>query len=217
MPPPPANGVCYRLTSDELTRSSSSAAPVPCTRAHTTRTIFVGTGGPPAAACPGRLAEFLGGSVTTRRLSRFEVAWFRPTPAQLQRGARWFRCDLVAFAVRDGLLRLPGQHLHGVLDRPRALDAYGLCGTAAPGSARFGRVICGRSHSWRAVRVVGLRGGPAYPGVGAVRVAGTRSCQEAARARAGRQLRFRYGWEWPTADQWAAGQHFGYCWVPSRS
>ncbi|MDX6302328.1 MAG: hypothetical protein QOF53_3542 [Nocardioidaceae bacterium] len=214
--PPPADGGCYRLTSGELTRPSSSAAPVPCTAVHTARTVFVGSRGRPEAICPGRLAAFLGGTTTARRLSRFEVVWFSPTAAESQRGARWFRCDLVAFAVRDSLLRLPGKHLHGVLDRRRALDTYGLCGTAAPGSARFGRVICGQRHSWRAVRVVGLRG-RTYPGVAAVRTAGQRTCQKTAGARAGKRLRFRYGWEWPTGDQWAAGQHFGYCWVPSTS
>jgi hypothetical protein len=183
---------------------------------HTARTVFVGSRGRPEAVCPGRLAAFLGGTATTRRLSRFEVVWFTPTSAESQRGARWFRCDLVAFAVRDSLLGLPRTHLRGALDRRRALDTYGLCGTAAPGSANFGRVICGRRHSWRAVRVLGLQG-RTYPGVAAVRTAGQGPCKKTAGARAGRRLRFRYGWEWPTGDQWAAGQHFGYCWVPSPS
>jgi hypothetical protein len=27
-------------------------------------------------------------------------------------------------------------------------------------------------------------------------------------------LQFEFGWEWPTREQWANGQRYGYCWVP---
>ena len=27
-------------------------------------------------------------------------------------------------------------------------------------------------------------------------------------------LSFRFGWEWPTREQWRAGQRHGYCWAP---
>jgi hypothetical protein len=216
--PAPPDGVCYRLLSTDLARPTASSVPVPCTGTHTARTIFVGARGAPATTCPRKLADYVGGTSTRRRLSRLNVVWFTPPPVEAARGATWFRCDLVAFDVRDRLLGLPGRdRLRGVLDRPHSLDAYGLCGTAAPGSARFGRVICGRRHAWRAISIVGLRGGSAYPGAATVRRAGDRTCKRVARSRAGRTLSFRYGWEWPTDAQWAAGRHFGYCWVPLRS
>ena len=235
-PAPPPRDACYRLSPDQLTRPSNSSAAVPCTARHTARTIYVGhldtvvhghsvgVGSDVvrrqlAGTCPRKLASYLGGSTSHRHLSRFNVVWFSPTPAQSDRGAAWFRCDLIAFARADSLLDLPeaaGRKLEGVLDRPGTLDTYGLCGTAAPGSHGFERVACARKHSWKAVGTISLKGGRAYPGVSVVREAGDSACKAEARSRAADTLKFKYGWEWPTREQWSGGQHFGYCWVPAR-
>ncbi len=235
VPPAPRNAACYRLTRRQLTRPTNSSTPVPCTGAHTARTIHVGTLDTVvdghavtddsdtvqrqiATTFPRRLAAYVGGSPTERNLSRLHVVWFSPTLRQSDRGARWFRCDLVAFGTGESLLDLPRRdRLSGVLDRPGALDTFGLCGTAAPGSSGFERVACGLDHSWRAVDTIALTGGRRYPGVDAVRRIGDARCKAAARSRADNALRFTYGWEWPTAGQWASGQHFGYCWVPTRN
>ena len=110
---------------------------------------------------------------------------------------------------------MPGpRRLKGVLGRPDGLATYGLCGTAAPGTPGFQRVICARPHSWRAFDTVGLRGGKAYPGRGAVRTAGDSVCKDLAHSRSGDALKFQYGWEWPSRDQWLGGQHYGFCWAP---
>jgi putative regulator of septum formation len=227
-PAAPARGACYRLSARQLTRRSSSSPAVPCDTLHTTRTVYVArpapatgaTTGPaprqPAEVCPGRLADYLGGSVTDRRLSRFDVVWFTPTPEQSLQGAAWFRCDLVAFAGSTTLYPLPRSgSLRGVLGRRDALRTYGRCATAAPGTKAFTLVICARSHSWRAFDTVSLSGGGAYPGAAKVRRAGADVCKKRARAEAGGALKFTWGWEWPSAEQWSAGQHYGYCWVPS--
>lgn len=236
-PPPaaPPRDACYRLSPDQLTRQSNSSPVVPCTARHTARTIYVGhldtvvrghslgVGSDVvrrqlATTCPRKLASYLGGSKSTRHLSRFNVVWFSPTPAQSDRGAAWFRCDVIAFARADALLDLPQsarRKLKGVLDRPGALDTYGLCGTAAPGSRGFDRVACAKKHSWKAVDTIPLKGRRKYPGVAVVRKAGDSACKAEARARAADTLKFRYGWEWPTREQWSNGQHFGYCWVPT--
>jgi hypothetical protein len=122
---------------------------------------------------------------------------------------------VVAFAKGDALLELPRpDRLKGLLGRTGALDTYGLCGTAAPATRGFERVICGRPHTWRAISTISLAGGTRYPGAARVRRAGDSGCKDAARSRAEDALKFSYGWEWPTADQWTAGQHFGYCWAP---
>ena len=233
-PPPPPRDACYRLSPDQLTRPWNDSTAVPCTSRHTARTIYVGHLGTAgqgrgvamgsdavrrrlARTCPSRLASYLGGSTRTRHLSRFNVVWFSPTPAQSEQGAAWFRCDVIAFARADSLLELPtraSRPLKGVLDRAAALDTYGLCGTAAPGSRGFQRVACAKRHSWKAVDTIALSGGKAYPGVRVVRKAGDARCKAEGRARAADSLRFRYGWEWPTRTQWSTGQHFGYCWVP---
>ena len=229
-PPPPEEGACYELTFDELARTSVTSEPVRCGRDHNAETIHVGridTGdGDPLAldsnrvrnqtarTCRDRLVRHLGGTREARNLSRFEVVWFMPTPQEGELGADRFRCDLVALAGEEQLHPLP-RRSKGVLDRPRALATYGLCGTAAPGARRFERVICDRRHSWRAIATIRLPGGQRYPGVARVRAAGNAACRSTARAQANDPLQFRYGWEWPTREQWENGQRFGYCWVPA--
>ena len=53
-----------------------------------------------------------------------------------------------------------------------------------------------------------------YPGEGAVKSAGDDVCAAAARALASDALDYEWGYEWPTKDQWQAGQTYGRCWSP---
>ncbi len=233
VPAAPKGAACYRLTPAQLAQPTNDSDPVSCTARHNARTIFVGrldtvVDGHSVAVdsarvqrqlsttCPRKLAAYVGGSPATRDLSRLNVVWYSPSLEQSDAGADWFRCDVVAFGREQQLASLPaGGALRGVLSRPGALDTYGLCGTAAPGARGFERVICRKTHSWRAFATIGLPGGRAYPGSAAVRQAGNDDCRGQARARASDSLQFRYGWEWPTREQWLGGQHYGYCWVPA--
>ncbi len=230
-PAPPREGACYRLKFAELTEPSSDKEPVPCSERHDAQTIHVGrldtvVDGHALAVdsdrvlrqlgttCPRQLARYVGGTREDRELSRLEVVWFAPTLEESDLGADRFRCDLVALAGQDTLFTLPAPgKLRGVLDRP-AGASYGLCGTAAPGDPHFERVICARQHSWRAISTIPLRGGKRYPGTARVRTAGDKTCRDRVRSDAEDPLKFRYGWEWPSRDQWKRGQHFGYCWAP---
>ena len=234
VPAPPPLGACYRMGLTSATRPTNASQPVPCTGPHTAQTVHVGrldlTPGErrlrldapavqqqPARTCPARLRQYVGGTTDTLRRSRLEVVWFTPTLGQAERGARWFRCDAVAVADDDRLLRLPlGPRLRGLLDRPGALTTYGLCGTAQPGTPGFRRVACALPHRWEAVSTIDLAGGARYPGTARVRAAGEETCADQVGGRSGLVLEFRYGWEWPTRAQWAAGQRHGYCWAPSR-
>jgi hypothetical protein len=233
VPPAPRQAACYRLSTTQLTRPTNASRPVSCGGPHTAQTIYVGTldtvvDGHAVAVdsatvqrqlsstCPRKLQEYVGGSTDARRLSRFNVVWYSPTLDQSDQGADWFRCDVIAFAGQDRLASLPGPgRLRGVLNSAKALSTYGLCGNAAPGARGFQRVICGRRHSWQAIATIGIAGGTRYPGAAAVRKAGDSACKDRARSRSGNTLKFRYGWEWPTRDQWSRGQHYGFCWVPS--
>lgn len=230
-PPAPERGACYRLRFGQLTRPSNASRPVPCSGRHDAQTIHVGRLDTVVAGhavsvdsdrvvrqlseeCPRRFAEHVGGTAQDRDLTRLEVVWFAPTLVQADRGADWFRCDVVALAGRDALFPLPRPGRLARLLDGRDGAAYGLCGTAAPGDRDFARVICGRRHSWRAVATIPLRGGKSYPGQTSVRRTGDEACRNRVRAQAADPLKFRYGWEWPTREQWQRGQHFGYCWAP---
>ena len=74
-------------------------------------------------------------------------------------------------------------------------------------------MICSEDHSWRAIRTVGFEPGR-YPGLAKVRSAGDEPCKDAGRDVADDKLDFEWGYEWPTAQQWSAGQTYGFCWVP---
>jgi hypothetical protein len=232
MPPrEPRVGECRLLTLDDASRTSSDADPVPCRQRHTAVTILVGqivfVGGDPQdeaapvdpevpARCRRSASRFLGGDPETMTLSRFQVVWFTPTAEEQEAGAGWFHCDVLALDRGDRLLPLPPpERLRGILGRPEALATYGLCGTAAPGEPGFERVACARRHTWVAIGTIPLEGGRRYPGTAAVRRAGDEPCAVLVREEKGFPVEFRYGWEWPTAEQWAAGQRHGFCWAPA--
>jgi hypothetical protein len=230
-PPPPAPrvGSCHDLTVSEATDPVDASAPVPCSEPHTSVTIEVGRLTPVvdghllavdsprvraqiAGACPDLPGARLGGDRTTQRLSTFEVVWFGPSLEEADAGASWYRCDVVALRSQGRLLALPAR-LPGVLDRRRALDRFGTCGTAAPRKPGFARVACSERHSWRAVDVVELPREGRYL-ARSVTATGNARCRDIASERADGALRLSWSFEWPTRAQWASGQRHGLCWVP---
>lgn len=230
-PSPPRVGSCHRLSLQAASAPSDDRASVRCGSRHTTVTVRVGHFDPVrdghllgvdsrsvqqqiADHCPAALSRYLGGSRDDRRLSRFTVVWFSPTIEEGLAGATWFRCDLVALAGDERLAPLPAR-VKGLLGRPHALDRFGTCGTAAPDSRGFERVICSRRHSWRAVSVVHLPAGARLHARAAGATANARCKQVAANA-AGGSLKYTWAFEWPTRKQWQAGQRYGFCWLPSH-
>lgn len=229
VPRPPARA-CYRLGYDEAVAPTVDRRPVPCSRPHTSVTFLVGeldsvvrghlvaidsdrVQAQVASVCPRRLVGFLGGTREQRRLSMLRAVWFTPTVEESDHGANWFRCDVIAVAATGELAPLRGR-VAGVLGTEAGRDRYGMCGTAEPGTDGFRRVICSAGHSWRAVSTVDLPGG-GYPGERVVRAAGEDQCTAAGRAAAADPLDFRWGYEWPTREQWESGQTYGICWAPA--
>lgn len=228
--PVPPDGACYRLAYDDALAPTNERAPVDCARRHTSQTYAVGrldtvvdghllavdsarVRRQVARACPAALGDFVGGSADDRRLSMLRAVWFTPTVEASDGGAAWYRCDAIAIAGPERLAPVTGT-LKGVLGTAEGRDRWGMCGTAAPDARDFTRVPCSADHSWRAVSVVDLPAG-SYPGTQAVRDAGQTPCEDAGRDAADDPLDFRWGYEWPTADQWRAGQTYGRCWAPA--
>ena len=232
-PPAPPVGACYRVSYAEALAPTNADEPVPCTKGHTSQTFAVGrldlvTHGhllavdsdtvrrQVARRCPTRLAAFLGATPEQLRLSLLRPVWFTATIEQSGAGADWYRCDLIAVTGERNLAKLD-RDLAGALERPAGRAALAMCGTAQPGSDAFEHVLCREDHSWRAISVIDLAAKAKdgrYPGLGVVRAAGQDPCAEAARAIASDALDYEWGYEWPTADQWRAGQTYGRCWSP---
>jgi len=233
-PPAPALDACYRLSYDEALAPTSDDDPVACDRGHTSQTFSVGqldlvSNGHELAVdshavqkqvahrCPARLASYLGATEEQLRLSLLRPVWFTPTVEQSDAGAAWYRCDVIAVSGDKSVAKID-HDLSGALKKPAGRAEFAMCGTAQPGTKEFTRVLCREDHTWRAISVIDLadkaRKKGAYPGEDAVRNAGQDACQEAARAIASDALDYEWGYEWPTKDQWEAGQTFGRCWSP---
>lgn len=227
--PRPGNRSCYHLDFDEAVAPTNAAKPVDCAKSHTSMTYDVGTldtvvdghllavdsrqvQEQVAGTCPRELSRFLGGTPDALHLSMLRPVWFTPTVDESDAGADWYRCDVIALATDGELAPLTGR-LAGVLAEPEGRDRYGMCGTAEPGTKEFARVVCSRSHSWRATRTVGFAD-RRYPGEDAARDAGQQPCEDAGREAASDSLNFQWGYEWPTEKQWNAGQTYGLCWIP---
>jgi len=229
VPQPPQDRACYRLDYTEAVAPTVDVRSTPCARPHTSMTFAVGpldavvdghllavdsarVRDQVAQTCPERFAAFVGGTPEDQRLSMLRPVWFTPTVEESDAGASWYRCDVVALAADERLAPLTGR-MQGVLGRDEGRDRYGMCGTAAPGTKAFERVICSSDHTWRAVATVPFEGAR-YPGVAQVRQAGDEPCQDAGASAADGALDYKWGYEWPTAEQWRAGQHYGLCWAP---
>ncbi len=227
--PRPINGTCYRLTYDEAVSPTNDARSRPCQKEHTAETYAVGTidnvvdghllavdsdrvQDAVAKTCPQQLSELVGGSEDDLRLSVLEAVWFTPTVQESDQGADWYRCDALALAADEELAVLD-EPLDGVLTTPDGRTTYGMCGTAAPDSAAFERVVCSADHTWRAIEVVDLPDG-AYPGEEAAEASGQAPCEAAGEAVADDPLDFKWGYVWPSEEQWDAGETFGRCWAP---
>ena len=233
-PEPPERGSCHRLTYEEALAPTADKRSVDCAKPHSSETYTVGRLSTElnghllavdsaavqtqvAQRCPVGLGTYLGGTDEQLRLSMLRAVWFTPSVAESDSGANWFRCDVIALAGEDRLARVTGT-LKGALAAAESRAAYAMCGTAEPGTTGFQRVPCVEEHSWRAIRSVSLQSQAtdgSYPGEDVVREAGAEPCAEAAREIAEDALDYEWGYEWPTRQQWNAGQTYGRCWAPS--
>ena len=212
-----------------MTSPSNDSAAVHCGQAHTSQTYFVGrlpsavvgSGDPDAEAisayvtprCDRRLARWTGGSREVRLLSRLQAVWFLPTDEDLALGARWFRCDVVAYARGSRLTELPAG-TESLLDKDDALGTVGLCSQGSPEDPDSTPVSCDRRHGWRAFAVQRFeparRGG--YPPRSALREARD-ACSDSVREQLGFPLEWTYGWQPPSMASWDDGRDHGFCWI----
>ena len=226
----PRPGDCHAMTLRQVTATSADDTSSDCRQRPTTITVAVGDlkvkgneVSPDSNAaqdlmrrtCQPKVATWLGADAGDLRLSRLTAVWFVPTPEQVEAGASWFRCDVIGFDRGDHLQPLPPPaRLKGSLKGDGGAR-YALCGTAKPGAKRFQRVACSLKHSWTAIAAIDISGGKKYPGDKVVREDGDGACSDKVREQSGGATTYDYGWEWPTRQQWLAGQHYGLCWAPA--
>ncbi len=227
----PAVGTCRVLTVADIAPSSNGTPTVPCTKPHTSVTIYVG--GFPAAKvtsknlssgelgnealqrCTAEWRSTVGGDVTSQHTSLLGIAYYLPSQAQLSKGARWYRCDLVA-GGQDGL---PLQNLppkvDGLLDGtvPESVRA---CRTS-PDFTSGHTVPCDQDHVLRAIGTTPLAGGD-YPGKAALRAASAKGCTRVITTWLHGRIDGGDAYQWPDRTGWdILGDHTATCWTVTTS
>jgi len=228
--PEPENGDCRVLGWDDTGEAVTEAGdkPVPCTRDHTAQTIATGrleqgldpAADPDAVAaavsrdCRGALVNWLGGGEDGYELSMFAYVVAVPTAADMDAGARWWRCDTYA-TDRDGQLATLPKTTESLLEGDQATDwATCVAGDLGPGQKQ---VLCREPHNWRAISAhrLGDRADE-FPGQAEVRDETQSTCQDEVRAYINDPLEtFDYGWLLPTRSDWEQGQRFVLCFTKS--
>lgn len=228
-PAPPRVGACYVLDVSAALEITNSDEPVACSSKHTAVTVQVGRIDPVldghllaigsarvqrqiAERCRSRVDTHVGGSREAQRLSRVQAVWFSPSPQDADRGALWFRCDLVVAAGPQILSNLP-RKTRNLLESPGSSTRYGTCGTAAPSQQGFRRVLCSAKHTWRARATITLPVGTTYLAKAPGKAADS-TCRDIASRLTTTVSTLRWSFEWPTRAQWRAGQRYGLCWTP---
>jgi hypothetical protein len=147
--------------------------------------------------CAPAYRKLVGGTLADRATSILTWTLFTPAQAQLERGARWVRCDVLARSGK-GLSPLPaGQPLLrlGVPEQLRVCqNEEGI------------DVSCSRPHAFR-VDAVYRAFGDAYPDLEAYTATARSRCQELT----GKPGGF---WQPPSRAGWRSGDRFVRCLSP---
>ena len=226
----PKVGACRDLSAGDLDRPSNADPVVPCGHHHTAETFAAGT--LPAATgssyddkrhgtfayteCTKRFQEFLGADESLALRVQLSWAWFRPSRKGWDRGARWYRCDLVGGPTGATKLRSLPTEAQGLFAHELP-DPWLTCarGTTVPRSTK---VPCSEPHDWRAVATikVGLPG-DAYPGDRIVEVRSRDRCSDWIGAWSHYAADYDFGYTWFHEAEWAAGNRRSICWARTDS
>ena len=204
----PQVGRCYRLSPSETLAPVTSSRRVSCGKKHTTVIAHIGyvkkavTSDTPLAKrraigkriCAPAYRKLAGGTVPDRATSLLTWTLFTPSSDQLQRGARWVRCDVLARSG-ESLVALP--------------ERKPLLGKGVPESLRVCQtetgadVSCARPHAFRVEAVYAAPAG-AYPDPTRYTAAARTRCKELMGTAGG-------FWQPPSEAGWKAGDRYIRC------
>lgn len=215
-PPAPKVGACYAYTWKALNGDHGPTKTVSCSKPHTAVTYYVGTFTGAAATSPtplnpaavadsgsGCWAAFVRKvGVKAAALTRVRMAYFVPTQAQWDAGARWYRCDATLAKSGTKVAPIPKNFLRSA-KKAAGISAYRRCLTV---QGKLVACTSGKAHFVaRANATLGSASSP-YPGDGVVYLSSMQRCSRAL------GKAFKYA-TWPLADGWALGQRQATCYV----
>lgn len=222
----PQNGLCRMLSPADVERPDNDTAAVDCAEPHTAETFLVARlperfdpvpydaksiGNFAYAQCTDAFREHLGADDSLVMRAMVSWAFFRPSEAAWDAGARWIRCDLLGGAESsEEYLALP-EDTEGLLGE-RTHDEWMVCATGD--SVDGPKVPCSEPHSWRAVTTIKV-GKPDEPYPGDDKVASLTKdyCSKSVGGWLAYPEDYQFGYTYFHEAEWEAGNRRSVCWA----
>ena len=223
----PDLGACRLLSPADVARPSNATAQISCEQPHTAQTYAVGSLPKQFAdtsydddklaafgyqTCASGFIRFTGADESLAMRSILSWAWFRPSKAAWDAGARWYRCDVIGGGDQArSYVDLPSDAKGLLLGRPK--DEWMVCAQGATVSGSV-KVPCTEKHDWRAVTtiVLGTRGDD-YPGDRIVQLRTRDFCSKSVGAWLDYPVDYDFGYSWFHQAQWDVGNRRSVCWA----
>lgn len=224
---PPRKGQCRVLDPADIAAPDNDTEPVPCSQAHTAETFLVGTFRGKAAkaayedpvlaaevfkSCTRQFRRFTGADESLALRTVLSWAWFRPSEAAWEEGARWYRCDVVGGGEDSAqMLGLPKTTKGILLGRPGDLWMACVDEETVAGAPR---VPCTEKHTWRAVSAIVVgEANDKYPGDRLVEVLTRDYCSDWVGAWMNYPIDYEFAYTWFHEAEWQSGNRRSVCWA----
>jgi len=228
---PPELGACRMLTLDDLQEVSDATRTVDCSDKHTAQTYAVSQfpgslddakydapelGAVAFETCGPKFAKFLGADESLAMRSIVSWAWFRPSERAWEKGARWYRCDVVGGGEQSAELAPLPDTAEGLL-QGRPDDKWIVC-VAGPSVVDSLKIPCSEKHDWRAVTTIKLgEAADEYPGGRLVEAKTRDFCSDSVGAWLNYPVDFDFGYTFFEEPEWNAGNRRSVCWAKTSA
>ncbi|MCW2712485.1 MAG: hypothetical protein JWP24_2679 [Marmoricola sp.] len=223
---PPTLGACYRITPADTAKASNGSEPVACSKPHTSQTFAVGTlpvstgkdyaspghGKWVFTTCERAFEKFLGADQSLTLRIQLSWAWFRPSQRGWDKGARWYRCDVVGGSAQaTSYAPLPATAKGLFAAKPPQQWLTCARGESVPTSKKL---PCTEPHDWRAVTTIKLGDvRDPYPGDRISEVRSRDYCSDSVGAWMNYPVEYEFGYTWFHEAEWQAGNRRSVCWA----
>jgi hypothetical protein len=227
----PELGACRLLAPADVAAPTNASRTVDCSEKHTAETYAVGplpdslddaayddrsVGAWAYDTCSSKFEKFLGADESLVMRTVVSWAWFRPSEKAWDKGARWYRCDVVGGGDQSkAYVTLPETAKGLLLGRPD--DDWMVC-AAGPSVTGSVKIPCSEPHDWRALTTIKL-GEPDddYPGDRLVEVRTRDFCSTSVGAALSYPVDYDFGYTWFHQAEWEAGNRRSVCWARTDS
>ncbi|MFC5730764.1 MULTISPECIES: septum formation family protein [Nocardioides] len=223
----PQNGLCRVLAPEDVAMPANATEAVDCKQKHTAETFAAGElpaeyedaeyddadlGRYAYQICSTEFARFVGADESLVLRTTLSWAWFRPSEKAWEKGARWYRCDVIGgSATSTSYLPLPETAKGLLAGRPN--DKWLSCARGTSVAAGE-KVPCSQKHDWRAVTTVKI-GEPedVYPSDRVMESRTRAFCATSVKAWLNYPTEFEYGFTFFHEAEWRAGIRRSVCWA----